>query len=135
MRDCRSCGARLFEGSTFCARCLTPIEPSDAEVQQGLVDVATAGGAWVERKPPTAPWNADPRYTEPLPPKEHSRWKASPQSFSGPVKVLLTAVILFGVPFLFYVIGGSFWFYPALVWWIAIVPRAFPDLWKRRRVR
>ena len=135
MAECRSCGAHLFDGATFCARCLTPITPSDAEVQQGLVDVAAAGGRWVDRSATTASWNADPRHVAPLPAKEHSRWKASPQSFSGPVKVLMTVIVGVGVPYLFFAVANGLAIGPMAVWSIIVTPRVVRDLWRRTRVR
>jgi len=135
MADCRSCGARLFENSTFCARCLTPIETDESEVRQGLVDVAAAGGRWVDRAPAPAQWSADPRHTAPLPPKEHSRWKASPASFSGPVKMILTLAIALGIPFAFYVVAGPLAIGAIAIWSIIVTPRVVRDLWRRTRVR
>ena len=85
-------------------------------------------------KPAADPWAADARHTEPLPPKVHSRWKASPQSFSGPVKVALTLVITLGVPYLFYAVAGAFSLGGIALWTIIVTPRTVRDLWRRTRV-
>jgi len=135
MEDCRSCGAHLFEGSSFCARCLTPVEPAAEEVSRGIVEVAAAGGRWIHRGPTASRWRSDPRYTEPLPPKEHSRWKASPVSFPGPVKVALTVAVVFGIPYLFYAVAGALALGPIAIWSIIVTPRSVRDLWRRSRVR
>ena len=135
VEECRSCGARLFEGASFCARCLSPVVASEDEVAQGLGEVAAAGGRWVGTTSRSNTWTTDPRHSEPLPAKVHSRWKASPESFPGPVKLLLTATIAVGIPLAFYKVAGPFSFGPILIWWLTIAPRSVRDLWRRTRVR
>lgn len=100
-----------------------------------MAEVAAAGGRWVDRAPTTAQWHSDPRHTAPLPPKEHSRWKASPVSFPGPVKVALTVAVAFGIPCLFYAVAGALALGPMAIWSIIVTPRSVRDLWRRTRVR
>jgi hypothetical protein len=75
MDRCRACGASLAPGSSWCARCLTPIGRSAPAVQTIEID---------ERRPEAEPVE-----------RAYSRWRGGPTTFGWPGRMLTTAVLLF----------------------------------------
>ena len=131
MDNCRICGARLFEGASYCARCLSPLSPSDAEVAEGLAEVSAAGGRWVDPRPAA---HAPPAPEAPAPEKVHSRWRGGATSFGAPTKLGVTAFLIL-TPLLMWKVLGLWAIEFGLVWCVAVVPRVLGDLWKRSRIR
>jgi hypothetical protein len=134
MERCRICGARLFEGATHCARCLTPIAPTKEEVAEAAIDVAAASGRWHDPRLQTQGWRADERHTAPSAPAVYSRVRAGALSFSLPVKIALSILVVVGVPFFFYEFAGPLALGPIMLWSIIVPPRVLRDLWRRTRV-
>jgi hypothetical protein len=134
METCRVCDARLHVSSSFCARCLTPIAPSEDDVAGGLVDVAAAGGRWRDPQPPGGSWKPEERLTAPAPPKTHSRWRSSELTF-GPAGKIAISVVVLGLPLLAWKLLGMWAIEFTLLWTVIMVPRVMRDVWKRSRVR
>jgi len=133
METCRFCGARLFEGAGYCARCLTPIAASEEDVAEGLVDVAAAGGRWADPRGPAGVHRADEYAPAPPAPKVHSRWGAGATSFGPATKIIVTMFIVL-VPVLMWKVLGLWAIEFGLVWCAAVAPLVLRDLWKRTRV-
>ena len=128
---CRVCGARLFEGATFCARCQAPVHASDEEVAELLREVDAAGGRWQRPHAPAERWRPDTRHTAPPPQYRASRTHGSSSTFGFGGRVALTALIL-GV------VAGTFLYSPSpgsgLIFGIVSV-WVLKDVWKKARIR
>jgi hypothetical protein len=131
MDPCRVCGARLYEGATFCALCLAPITPTDEEVGELLREVDAAGGRWQEPHLPAERWRPGERHTAPPPRYVPSRTRKSTLTFGFTGRVALTALIL-GV------VLGAFLYSPSpasgLIFGIVSV-WFIKDVWKKARIR
>jgi hypothetical protein len=134
VETCRICGARLFDGLAHCARCLAPVEPTEAEIAEAMIDVAAVAGRWQPPRPAAQGRRSDQPDTFTRREKVHSRWRPGVLSFSLPVKIAITVGVVLGVPFLAYTISGPLAIGPILIWSITVTPRALRDLWRRTRV-
>ena len=134
MERCRICRARLFDGAAFCARCLTPVAPTDEELAEATVDVAAAAGRWHRPRERSEQWHPDPVHTDPRPVQVHSRWRPGVFSFSLPTKIVLAFVVVLGVPYLAWQVSGPLAIGPIAIWHIIVTPRVLRDLWRRTRV-
>jgi hypothetical protein len=135
METCRFCGAHLFEGAEYCSQCFAAVEAGEEEVAAGLVEVHAAGGRWRDPKPYVAPWEADARHTSPKRKPVFSRWRAGAFSFSTPVKLAISFLVVVAVPMFFWVFTGGLAIGSILIWFIVVPPRVLRDLWRRTRVQ
>jgi hypothetical protein len=128
MDTCRVCDARLFEGATFCARCLTPIHASDENTASLLREVDAAGGLWQPPPERRAPWRPDERHLAPAPRVVHSRFRSSALTLGLPGRIAVTVALLAAdlMVLVFYpwsapvFVGVSLWF--------------IKDTWKKARI-
>jgi len=135
MERCRICGARLFEGSTHCARCLSPIEATEGEIAEAVVDVAAASGRWRDTSAHRDVWRPDVRHIEPGTSQVHSRVRAGVFSFSLPTKIAITAVVALGLPFVAWQLTGGLAILSIAFLSITVTPLVLRDLWRRTRIR
>ncbi|MFY9588974.1 MAG: TFIIB-type zinc finger domain-containing protein [Actinomycetota bacterium] len=131
MDPCRVCGARLFDGATFCARCHAPVNASDAEVSELMREVDAAGGRWQEPATPAPRWQPDARHTAPPPPLIESRTRKSVLTFGLGGRIAITVAVVAVVLWAF-LLSPS----PASGL-VLIVPSAWvlKDTWKKARIR
>ena len=131
MDPCRVCGARLFEGATFCGRCHAPVRPSDEEVGELLREVDAAGGRWQAPRTPAERWRPDERHTAPSPEYIGSRIHKSTLSFGLGGRLALTALTIGIVAwaFLFSPSPGSGLVLGVVSVWVV------KDIWKKARIR
>jgi hypothetical protein len=134
MESCRLCSAHLFDGAEFCPRCFTPVIPSDEEIAAGLVEVHAAGGRWRDPRPIPVPWAPDLVHTEPRGKPVLSRWRRGVFSFSTPVKLAISFLVVIGIPWIMWMMSGGLGIGSVMIWYIVVPPRVLRDLWKRTRV-
>jgi hypothetical protein len=134
VETCRICSARLFDGGAHCSRCFAPVVPTEEEIATAKVELAAASGRWQPASLATESWRADERHTRTAEPKIESRWLSGVLSFSGPTKIAISLVVVFGVPLIALVLGGLFGMWLVAIWSITVTPRVLRDLWRRTRI-
>lgn len=123
--------ARLYDGATFCARCHTPLRPSDEQVTDLLREVDAAGGRWQEPRTPAPRWQPDVRHTAPPPPVIESRVRKSVLTFGLGGRIAITVAVL-AVVLSVFVYSGS----PGSAFVLAIASAwVLKDTWKKARIR